>query len=107
MVVSFELLRVVLPSVVMPRSLLVVLLSSLELPDFVSGFGTGGGAISEEGIGIVLDRLQYLVGIVSCRYRTIFDASGVAADAALVALVMADMAVPQSIDQTQLSYLVV
>jgi hypothetical protein len=41
MVVSFELLRVVvpreevvlLPSVVMPRSLLVVLLSSLELPD--------------------------------------------------------------------------
>eukprot|EP00585_Thalassiosira_rotula_P002458 CAMPEP_0196133514 /NCGR_PEP_ID=MMETSP0910-20130528/2711_1 /TAXON_ID=49265 /ORGANISM="Thalassiosira rotula, Strain GSO102" /LENGTH=89 /DNA_ID=CAMNT_0041393251 /DNA_START=24 /DNA_END=289 /DNA_ORIENTATION=- len=76
MVVSFELLRMVLPSVVMPRSLLVVLLSSLELPDFVSGFGTGGGAISEEGIGIVLDRLQYLVGIVSCRYRTIFDALG-------------------------------
>ena len=50
---------VLLPSVVMPRSLLVVLLLSRELPDFVSGFGTGGGAISEEGIGIVLDRIRY------------------------------------------------
>ena len=67
---------VVLPSVVMPRSLLVVLLSSRELPDFVSGFGTGGGAISEEGIGIVLDRLRIRVGIVSCRYRTIIAALG-------------------------------
>lgn len=114
-VVSFEPLRVVLPqeevvllpSVVMPRLLLVVLLSSRELPDFVSRFGTGGGAISEEGIGIVLDRLRYPVGIVSCRYRTIIAALGVAADAALVALVMADMALPRSIDQTQPSYLVV
>jgi len=33
--------------------------------------------------------------------------SGVVADAALVALVMADMALPRSIDQTQPSYLVV
>ena len=82
-VVSFEPLRVVLPreevvllpSVVMPRSLLVVLLSSLELPDFVSGFGTGGGAISEEGIGIVFG---IGVGVVycPCRYRTIIAALG-------------------------------
>ena len=33
--------------------------------------------------------------------------SGVAADAALVALVMADMALPRSVDQTRPSYLVV
>ena len=38
----------------MPWLLLVVLLSSLELPDFARGFGTGGGAISKEGIGIIL-----------------------------------------------------
>ena len=68
-VISFEPLRVVLPReevvvlplVVMPQSLLVVLLSSLELPDFVSGLGTGGDSISEEGIGIVLSPVSVLV----------------------------------------------
>eukprot|EP00579_Thalassiosira_antarctica_P002875 CAMPEP_0201879072 /NCGR_PEP_ID=MMETSP0902-20130614/10047_1 /ASSEMBLY_ACC=CAM_ASM_000551 /TAXON_ID=420261 /ORGANISM="Thalassiosira antarctica, Strain CCMP982" /LENGTH=157 /DNA_ID=CAMNT_0048406819 /DNA_START=192 /DNA_END=668 /DNA_ORIENTATION=- len=73
----------------------------------VSGFGTGGGAISEEGIGIVLDRLRYPVGIVRVGIGLFLLRSGVAADAALVALVMADMALPRSIDQTQPSYLVV